>query len=259
MRVTARGWSRDMGERAFLSADLALEPVTEDHLSKLSRDKTFFKLNRQVLEGERGRRLVVYTVQVLAHADLNLNGSYLVQLELDRSDIDRLFYLINGDRSLPKLLEMFSAFKAVEDVGLPREQMAEPIVEQGPKELMPCQIAEEPKAPLLFFKKVRSLELSVRSKNCLDNDNLVYVGDLVQKTEAEMFRIPSLGRRSLNEIKEVLDGMGLHLGMDVPYWPPENVEEMSERFEGMSERLENERRELASKQRALTFFGPEES
>jgi preprotein translocase SecE subunit len=67
-----------------------------------------------------------------------------------------------------------------------------------------------------LLKKVDELELSVRSANCLKNDNIVYIGDLIQKTEAEMLRTPNFGRKSLNEIKEVLAGMGLHLGMDVP-------------------------------------------
>ena len=64
------------------------------------------------------------------------------------------------------------------------------------------------------------LELSVRSANCLKNDNIVYIGDLVQKTEAEMLRTPNFGRKSLNEIKEVLSQMGLHLGMEIPTGRP---------------------------------------
>jgi len=82
-----------------------------------------------------------------------------------------------------------------------------------------------------LLKKVDELELSVRSANCLKNDNIVYIGDLIQKTEAEMLRTPNFGRKSLNEIKEVLAGMGLHLGMEVPNWPPDNIEELTKRFE----------------------------
>ncbi len=77
-----------------------------------------------------------------------------------------------------------------------------------------------------LLKKVEELELSVRSANCLKNDNIVYIGDLVQKTEAEMLRTPNFGRKSLNEIKEVLAKMGIHLGMETPGWPPENIEEL---------------------------------
>ena len=82
-----------------------------------------------------------------------------------------------------------------------------------------------------LLRKVDELELSVRSANCLKNDNIVYIGDLVQKTEAEMLRTPNFGRKSLNEIKEVLTQMGLHLGMEIPTWPPENIEELAKRLE----------------------------
>ena len=79
-----------------------------------------------------------------------------------------------------------------------------------------------------LLTKVDDLELSVRSANCLKNDNIAYVGDLVQKTEAEMLRTPNFGRKSLNEIKEVLVQMGLHLGMEMSGWPPENLEALAE-------------------------------
>ncbi|HPQ50628.1 MAG: DNA-directed RNA polymerase subunit alpha [Alphaproteobacteria bacterium] len=82
-----------------------------------------------------------------------------------------------------------------------------------------------------LLKKVEELELSVRSANCLKNDNIVYIGDLVQKSESEMLRTPNFGRKSLNEIKEVLGMMGLHLGMQVEGWPPENIEELARKME----------------------------
>ncbi|MFN7621383.1 MAG: DNA-directed RNA polymerase subunit alpha [bacterium] len=82
-----------------------------------------------------------------------------------------------------------------------------------------------------LLKKVDELELSVRSANCLKNDNIVYIGDLIQKTEGEMLRTPNFGRKSLNEIKEVLATMGLSLGMDVPNWPPENIEDLAKKFD----------------------------
>ncbi len=96
-------------------------------------------------------------------------------------------------------------------------------------------VAAEPETDLefnpLLLKKVDELELSVRSANCLKNDNIVYIGDLIQKTEAEMLRTPNFGRKSLNEIKEVLTGMGLHLGMDIVDWPPDNIEDLAKKFE----------------------------
>ena len=82
-----------------------------------------------------------------------------------------------------------------------------------------------------LLRKVDELELSVRSANCLKNDNIVYIGDLVQKTEQEMLRTPNFGRKSLNEIKEVLTNMGLALGMAVSGWPPENIEDLAKRLD----------------------------
>jgi DNA-directed RNA polymerase subunit alpha len=82
-----------------------------------------------------------------------------------------------------------------------------------------------------LLRKVDELELSVRSANCLKNDNIVYIGDLVQKSEQEMLRTPNFGRKSLNEIKEVLTNMGLTLGMAVTGWPPENIEDLAKRLE----------------------------
>jgi DNA-directed RNA polymerase subunit alpha len=82
-----------------------------------------------------------------------------------------------------------------------------------------------------LLRKVDELELSVRSANCLKNDNIVYIGDLVQKTEQEMLRTPNFGRKSLNEIKEVLASMALGLGMTVTGWPPENIEDLAKKLE----------------------------
>lgn len=94
---------------------------------------------------------------------------------------------------------------------------------------------EEEKDDLPFsrhlLKKVEELELSVRSANCLKNDNIIYIGDLVQKSESDMLRTPNFGRKSLNEIKEVLTNMGLHLGMKVEGWPPENIEDLAKKME----------------------------
>ena len=78
---------------------------------------------------------------------------------------------------------------------------------------------------------MEELELSVRSANCLKNDNIIYIGDLVQKSESEMLRTPNFGRKSLNEIKEVLQQMELNLGMSVPDWPPENIDDLAKKYE----------------------------
>ncbi|MDG7055894.1 MAG: DNA-directed RNA polymerase subunit alpha [Wolbachia endosymbiont of Meromenopon meropis] len=79
----------------------------------------------------------------------------------------------------------------------------------------------------ILLRKVDEMELSVRSHNCLKNENITYIGDLVQRTESEMLRTANFGRKSLNEIKSVLNNFGLSLGMDVPNWPPKDIVELA--------------------------------
>ncbi|MGD9638202.1 MAG: DNA-directed RNA polymerase subunit alpha [Alphaproteobacteria bacterium] len=136
---------------------------------------------------------------------------------------------------LSMLVETNGAVKPEDAVALAsrilQEQLKMFINFEEPEEIQ----EKEDKDELPFNKhllcKVEELELSVRSANCLRNDNIVYIGDLVQKTEAEMLRTPNFGRKSLNEIKEVLAKMGLHLGMDTEGWPPENIEDLAKKVE----------------------------
>lgn len=100
-----------------------------------------------------------------------------------------------------------------------------------PKEVIVQPTQSEPEFNKNLLRRVDELELSVRSMNCLKNDNIIYIGDLVQKTEGEMLRTPNFGRKSLNEIKEVLSGMSLYLGIEIPNWPPENIAELSKKLE----------------------------
>jgi|TARA_B110000967_G_scaffold99612_1_gene102322 DNA-directed RNA polymerase subunit alpha len=102
---------------------------------------------------------------------------------------------------------------------------------EDPQEVVKEVKSTEPEFNKNLLKRVEELELSVRSMNCLKNDNIIYIGDLVQKTEPEMLRTPNFGRKSLNEIKEVLSTMSLYLGMEIPNWPPDNIAEMSKKLE----------------------------
>lgn len=94
---------------------------------------------------------------------------------------------------------------------------------------------EEVKDALPFDAKllvrVENLELSVRAQNCLRNENIIYVGDLVAKSESKMMQTPNFGKKSLNEIKQLLESMNLRFGMDIVGWPPSNVEELAEKYE----------------------------
>jgi DNA-directed RNA polymerase subunit alpha len=114
-------------------------------------------------------------------------------------------------RILQDQLSLFINFEEVED---------EPEVEEEELDINPH-----------LLMKVDELELSVRSANCLKNENIVYIGDLVQNSESEMLKTPNFGRKSLNEIKDVLSQMGLGLGMKLENWPPDNIEDLAKKLE----------------------------
>ncbi|GAA4534287.1 DNA-directed RNA polymerase subunit alpha [Chelativorans composti] len=140
-------------------------------------------------------------------------------------DYDKLTLTVETDGSVSGEDAVAFAARILQDQLSIFVNFEEPQKEQPAEQ--PTELAFNP----ALLKKVDELELSVRSANCLKNDNIVYIGDLIQKTEAEMLRTPNFGRKSLNEIKEVLASMGLHLGMEVPDWPPENIEELAKRYE----------------------------
>jgi len=106
-------------------------------------------------------------------------------------------------RMLKNQLSVFADFSAIED------GEGEEVGDDGLEELL--------------AQPIDHLDLSVRSMNCLKSDDVFRVGDLVQRTEQEMLRTPNFGRKSLNEIKEVLEKMGLHLGMKLDNWPPQDA------------------------------------
>lgn len=84
----------------------------------------------------------------------------------------------------------------------------------------------EPRLNKNLLKTIDELELSVRSYNCLKNEDIIYVGDLVTKSESEMLKTANFGRKSLNELKDNLKNMGLGFGMKLPDWPPENMDDL---------------------------------
>jgi len=135
-----------------------------------------------------------------------------------RTDLDKLVLEIETNgviepeeavRSAARLLiEQLSPFADLKGVTLPSE--------------MPKQLG--PQVDPILMRPVDELELTVRSANCLKAENIYYIGDLIQRTETELLKTPNLGRKSLNEIKEVLAARGLTLGMKLENWPPAGLE-----------------------------------
>ena len=163
--------------------------------------------------------------------------SYKVENTREGQDLnkDKLSMTIETDGSISGEDAVAYAARIIQDQLSVFINFEEPQRDQRGAPIAGVAGTEEPMAELAFnpalLKKVDELELSVRSANCLKNDNIVYIGDLIQKTEAEMLRTPNFGRKSLNEIKEVLASMGLHLGMEVQSWPPENIDDLAKRYE----------------------------
>ena len=112
-----------------------------------------------------------------------------------------------------------------------------PVPDQPPYEPPPPPVGIP--ASIHLLRAVDQLELSVRTSLCLSNDGIRFVGELVQKSELELLRVPNFGRKSLNEIKEVLAQIGLHLGQAVPDWPPANLEFLSLQAGKLLERVDN--------------------
>src|SRR5512145_155540 len=133
-----------------------------------------------------------------------------------RTDLDKLIMDIETNGAIEPeeairyaarvLVDQLSVFAQLEGTAMPAEQPKSPAVD-----------------PILL-RPVDDLELTVRSANCLKAENIYYIGDLIQRTETELLKTPNLGRKSLNEIKEVLASRGLTLGMKLENWPPSGLD-----------------------------------
>ena len=115
------------------------------------------------------------------------------------------------------LVEQLSVFAALEG--------AEPLMDMGSVSGgLITSIGRSPQIDPILLRPVDDLELTVRSANCLKAENIFYIGDLIQRTENELLKTPNLGRKSLNELKEVLASRGLTLGMRLENWPPAGLD-----------------------------------
>ncbi len=222
MEIVARGWGRNHGENAVARRDLITARVGE--FDSFSRSETYITSVPEMtrMSPLTGRHLIKEgNVGIRFNAKIVLNGDYLFRLTFNKREIARLFFLQHADCTLEELFHLFSTLQSEhqDEVAIPEEERIaeeEPIIEKE-------SIIEQPSLfDPMMFKKVDELEISVRSANCLKNDNVTYIGELVQKNVPEMLRTPNFGRKSLNEIREVLKSIGLDFGMEVPAWPQFN-------------------------------------
>ena len=162
-----------------------------------------------------------------------------LQLDASFSPIRRVTYTVESARveqrtNLDKLIldietnGTIDAEEAIRRAGaILKDQLSVFVDLQGQDEGA-AKAAEQQFDPILL-RPVDELELTVRSANCLKAENIHYIGDLVQRTEVELLRTPNLGKKSLTEIKEVLESHGLSLGMRLDNWPPVSLKRDDDR------------------------------
>ena len=228
---------RKDGEGVVTASDIQtphdVEIINPEHvLANLSNGG---KLDMQI-KVEKGRGYVPGTIR--RHADELTKSIGRIVLDASFSPVKRVSYTVESARveqrtDLDKLLVEIETNGAISAEDAVRES-ARILVEQlsvfaqlEGGELAafdaPAQRGGAQFDPILL-RPVDELELTVRSANCLKAENIYYIGDLIQRTENELLKTPNLGRKSLNEIKEVLASRGLTLGMRLENWPPAALE-----------------------------------
>jgi DNA-directed RNA polymerase subunit alpha len=220
------------GEGKVTAGDIELshdvEIINPDHV--IAHLTAGGKLDMQI-KVEWGRGYIPGTVRQMANESRTI-GSIL--LDASFSPIRRVSYAVESAR-VEQRTDLDKLVMDIETNGVvdPEEAIryaAKVLVEQlsvfADLKGTPLPV-EQPKLPQIdpvLLRPVDDLELTVRSANCLKAENIYYIGDLIQRTETELLKTPNLGRKSLNEIKEVLASRGLTLGMKLESWPPANLD-----------------------------------
>ena len=265
MELVVSGWGRDHGEKVIARRDLT--DAQSDAYGGYARPEAYITTVEGKEIGPFGTRVVRNgNIELRFYAKITLNGEYLVRQTLSRKEIARLFYAQYDGCSFEELMDVFQELrerthsskfpsvmlKTVRELGLTEGTVAwllenniyqagdlvqktESQMQKMPDferqaffEIMDrlaplglqfgMEVQDWSAVPRLFLTRVDDLELSVRTASCLKNDDIIYIGDLVQKTDAEMLRMPNFGRKSLNEVKELLAQMDLRLGLEVKNW-----------------------------------------
>ncbi len=222
------------GEGVVTAADIELghdvEIINPDHV--IAHLAPGGKLDMQI-KVEEGRGYVPGNVRpvnaeskAIGHVVLDASFgpvrrvSYLVESARveQRTDLDRLVIDIETNGAVdPEQAIRYAARVLMDQLSVFAELEGTPV--SAPVEK---QMTIDP----VLLRPVDDLELTVRSANCLKAENIYYIGDLIQRTETELLKTPNLGRKSLNEIKEVLASRGLTLGMKLENWPPAGLEKL---------------------------------
>jgi DNA-directed RNA polymerase subunit alpha len=210
----------------------AVEILNPDHyIATLSRDSKFsvemtVKMGRGYIPAERNKEenqpIGTLPMDAIFSPIKKVNYTVTNARVGQITDYDKLTLEVWTDGSLNPEEAVAHAAKILKDqlsIFITFEEEEEEEEESAEEHAEPEKLNEN------LFRSVDELELSVRSANCLKHANIKLIGDLVQKTEAEILATKNFGRKSLNEIKEILAEMGLSLGMKLETWPPKKKEE----------------------------------
>ena len=226
---------RKSGEGVVTAGDIEsthdVEIVNPDHV--IAHLAAGGKLDMQI-KVEQGRGYIAATTRRTIDEEGRNVGAIL--LDASFSPVRRVSYSVESARveqrtDLDKLImdiETNGAIDPEEAVRYAARILVEQLSVFADLKGMPTQIEEKKAAQIdpILLRPVDDLELTVRSANCLKAENIYYIGDLIQRSETELLKTPNLGRKSLNEIKEVLASRGLTLGMKLENWPPAGLEKV---------------------------------
>jgi DNA-directed RNA polymerase subunit alpha len=222
------------GEGVVTAGDIEqqhdVEIVNPDHV--IAHLAAGGKLDMQI-RVEQGRGYLAATTRKAIDEGRSV-GSIL--LDASFSPVRRVSYSVDSARveqrtDLDKLImdiETNGAIEPEEAVRYAARILVEQLSIFADLKGMPVSMEEKKATQIdpVLLRPVDDLELTVRSANCLKAENIYYIGDLIQRTETELLKTPNLGRKSLNEIKEVLASRGLTLGMKLENWPPAGLEKV---------------------------------
>jgi DNA-directed RNA polymerase subunit alpha len=222
------------GEGVVTAGDIEqqhdVEIVNADHV--IAHLAAGGKLDMQI-KVEQGRGYIAATSRKTGDEGRSVGS---IMLDASFSPVRRVSYSVESARveqrtDLDKLImdiETNGAIEPEEAVRYAARILVEQLSVFADLKGMPAQIEEKKATQIdpVLLRPVDDLELTVRSANCLKAENIYYIGDLIQRTETELLKTPNLGRKSLNEIKEVLASRGLTLGMKLENWPPAGLEKV---------------------------------